>query len=105
MEQLGWHFAGICSRNYGILQECENYGAVYNGCNLSGICGYGYNDSKIISCKNYGDCFNSSYGSGGIMSNGTGTIEKCINYGNGFMGGIVGQGGYFPYDSRRFNNF
>ena len=31
------------------------------------------------------------------MGNGVGTIEKCINFGNGFESGIVGTGGYFPY--------
>ena len=46
-----------------------------------GICGYGYEDSKIINCVNYG-YINGYDEFGGIMGNGGGVIEKCLNYGS-----------------------
>ena len=113
------YFGGIVGANYGVIADCTNNGevdgdtntpseATYTDRYVGGIAGYSYIPYKsgagpnevmeytaISGCYNYG-YVHGTYGVGGIVGQGTLTVEDCENRssyaveGKNCVGGIAG---------------
>lgn len=81
-ENTGTSIGGIVGSHDGIVQGCENTGAVYGQYFTGGVIGYGGLLLQIIRCENEGSItgYSKTGGIAGIMSGGT--IEGCTNAGS-----------------------
>lgn len=90
----GAHCHGIAGNNYaGLIEDCDNYGAVISNSWAAGIAISFQPESKVVNCTNYGEIIGSST-VGGVVSHLGGTIDNCKNHGKvsgeSSVGGIVG---------------
>lgn len=86
----GFYTGGICSNNYGTIQNCTYAGTIDSQNSAGGICGNNY--GTVENCYTTGTV-NSQNSAGGICGNNSGTITNCywlegtcptgIGHGNG----------------------
>ncbi len=101
----GQNIAGICAKNYGVIENATNYANITNqttnGIKAAGIVGVltGNKKATVINCNNYGE-INTTEHAGGIVGHAEAEgyiIDSCHNYGKvitqGKAGGILGSMG------------
>lgn len=86
----GFYTGGICSNNYGTIQNCTYAGTINSQNSAGGICGINY--GTVENCYTTGTV-NSQNSAGGICGSNSGTITNCywlegtcptgIGHGNG----------------------
>ena len=99
----GQNIAGICAKNYGVIENATNYANITNqttnGIKAAGIVGVltGNKKATVSNCNNYGE-INATEHAGGIVGHAEAEgykIDSCHNYGKiitqGKAGGIVGS--------------